>query len=171
LTGGTGTLRSRITTSRLDGRHSHIGSAAGDFFALLKPRVMSLVVFTAFVGLVATGAESITPVIAITAARRGTALWTPSGLQSAVLDARYRLFAGGRSPRGACSPGGLVFGLCCRVTVATLRRAGQLACSALLALIFFYYSHVWLKRGAAEHRDRRRRGRSSDDRLGAATGT
>ena len=28
-------------------------ATAGDFFALLKPRVMSLVVFTAFVGLVA----------------------------------------------------------------------------------------------------------------------
>ena len=42
-----------------------IGSV-GDYFALLKPRVMSLVVFTALVGMVAAPG-GINPVIAITA--------------------------------------------------------------------------------------------------------
>ena len=41
-------------------------ATAGDFFALLKPRVMSLVVFTAFVGLVAAPV-AVNPVIAVTA--------------------------------------------------------------------------------------------------------
>src|SRR3954463_7292193 len=39
-------------------------ATAGDFFALLKPRVMSLVVFTAFVGLVAAPV-SVNPLIAM----------------------------------------------------------------------------------------------------------
>ena len=41
-------------------------AGAGDYFALLKPRVMSLVVFTAFVGLVAAPV-AINPLIAIIA--------------------------------------------------------------------------------------------------------
>ena len=41
-------------------------ATAGDYFALLKPRVMSLVVFTAFVGLVAAPV-SINPLIALIA--------------------------------------------------------------------------------------------------------
>src|SRR4026207_1650264 len=39
-------------------------ATAGDFFALLKPRVMSLVVFTAFVGLVAAPV-TINPLLAV----------------------------------------------------------------------------------------------------------
>src|ERR1700752_4598489 len=41
-------------------------ATAGDFFALLKPRVMSLVVFTAFVGLVAAPV-TINPLLAVVA--------------------------------------------------------------------------------------------------------
>jgi len=41
-------------------------ATAGDFFALLKPRVMSLVVFTAFVGLVAAPV-TINPLLAVIA--------------------------------------------------------------------------------------------------------
>src|SRR6185369_5259126 len=41
-------------------------ATARDFFALLKPRVMSLVVFTAFVGLVAAPVET-NPLIALIA--------------------------------------------------------------------------------------------------------
>ncbi|TIO99072.1 MAG: protoheme IX farnesyltransferase, partial [Mesorhizobium sp.] len=41
-------------------------ATAGDFFALLKPRVMSLVVFTAFVGMVAAPV-AINPLLAVIA--------------------------------------------------------------------------------------------------------
>src|SRR5690349_19274958 len=41
-------------------------ATAGDYFALLKPRVMSLVVFTAFVGLVAAPV-AINPLLAVIA--------------------------------------------------------------------------------------------------------
>ncbi|TKB88005.1 MAG: protoheme IX farnesyltransferase, partial [Mesorhizobium sp.] len=41
-------------------------ATAGDFFALLKPRVMSLVVFTAFVGMVAAPV-TINPLLAVIA--------------------------------------------------------------------------------------------------------
>ncbi len=53
--------------NRLDDSGIRMSEAtAGDFFALLKPRVMSLVVFTAFVGLVAAPV-AINPLIAVIA--------------------------------------------------------------------------------------------------------
>ena len=58
-----------VSRNRLNGTGVRISEAtAGDFFALLKPRVMALAVFTAFVGLmVAPGAMN--PVIALIAMR------------------------------------------------------------------------------------------------------
>ncbi len=49
-----------------DGRFRVSEATAGDFVALLKPRVMSLVVFTAFVGLLAAPVAP-NPLIAVIA--------------------------------------------------------------------------------------------------------
>src|SRR5690606_1552701 len=80
----------------------------GDFFALLKPRVMSLVVFTALVGMV-VAPGSIHPVIAITvllaiAVGAGAAgalnMW-----YAADIDARMQRTATRPIPMGRITPG------------------------------------------------------------------
>ena len=50
-----------ITSANQDIADYHLPSA-GDYFSLLKPRVMSLVIFTAFIGLLVAPGE-IHPVI------------------------------------------------------------------------------------------------------------
>src|SRR5579871_1222170 len=72
-------------------------AGAGDYFELMKPRVMSLVVFTALAGLyVAPG--HVHPVIA--AAAGALNMWF-----DADIDARMARTAGRPVPRGAVTPG------------------------------------------------------------------
>ena len=131
-----------------------IGASAGDFVALLKPRVMSLVVFTGFVGLVlAPGA--LHPVLAITAilciaAGAGAAgainMWYDADIDACMSRTRSRPVPAGRVAPGTA----LGFG----VTLATGAvlvmglAVNLLAASLLLATILFYvlvYT-MWLKR-------------------------
>ena len=88
---------------------------AGDYFALLKPRVMSLVIFTAFVGIVAAPG-TIHPWIAAVAL---LAIAVGAGAAGALnmwydadIDARMRRTASRPVPRGAILPGeALGFGM------------------------------------------------------------
>ncbi|RWC39101.1 MAG: protoheme IX farnesyltransferase [Mesorhizobium sp.] len=129
-------------------------ATAGDFFALLKPRVMSLVVFTAFVGLVAAPV-SINPLLAVIAI---LAIAIGAGASGALnmwydadIDAVMTRTAGRPVPAGRIRPGeALSFGLVLSVlSVMTLGVLVNWLSATLLAFTIFFYAVVytmWLKR-------------------------
>ena len=131
----------------------------GDYVALLKPRVMSLVVFTALVGLL-VAPVSLHPVeafaailfIALGAGASGALnMW-----YDADIDAVMRRTRGRPIPSGRVEPGeALAVGLALSgISVVMLALATNLLAAALLAFtIFFYavvYSH-WLKRSTPQN--------------------
>lgn len=134
---------------------SHENEASfGDFFALLKPRVMSLVVFTALVGLlVAPG--GINPVIgfasilfiAIGAGASGALnMW-----YDADIDAVMKRTAGRPVPSGKVEAGeAFAIGITLSVmAVVMLALAANFVAAGLLAFTIFFYAVVytmWLKR-------------------------
>ncbi|RWD35780.1 heme o synthase [Mesorhizobium sp.] len=129
-------------------------ATAGDFFALLKPRVMSLVVFTAFVGLVAAPV-TINPLLAVIAI---LAIAIGAGSSGALnmwydadIDAVMTRTAGRPVPAGRIRPGeALSFGLVLSVlSVMTLGVLVNWLSATLLAFTIFFYAVVytmWLKR-------------------------
>ncbi|MER8483868.1 heme o synthase [Mesorhizobium sp. M1322] len=129
-------------------------ATAGDFFALLKPRVMSLVVFTAFVGLVAAPV-TINPLLAVIAI---LAIAIGAGASGALnmwydadIDAVMTRTAGRPVPAGRIRPGeALSFGLVLSVlSVMTLGVLVNWLSATLLAFTIFFYAVVytmWLKR-------------------------
>ncbi|PAQ10102.1 heme o synthase [Mesorhizobium temperatum] len=129
-------------------------ATAGDFFALLKPRVMSLVVFTAFVGLVAAPV-TINPLLAVIAI---LAIAIGAGASGALnmwydadIDAVMTRTASRPVPAGRVRPGeALSFGLVLSVlSVMTLGVLVNWLSATLLAFTIFFYAVVytmWLKR-------------------------
>jgi protoheme IX farnesyltransferase len=127
---------------------------AGDYFALLKPRVMSLVIFTAFVGIVAAPG-TLHPLlglvalmaIAIGAGASGALnMWYDADIDSVMRRTRSRPV-----PRGAILPGeALGFGAFLAVaSVIALGLFVNLVAAALLAFTIFFYVVIytmWLKR-------------------------
>ncbi|MAM60755.1 heme o synthase [Maritimibacter sp. UBA3975] len=126
----------------------------GDYFALLKPRVMSLVVFTAFVGLlVAPGA--INPFVGLCAilfiAVGGGASGALNMWWDADIDAKMRRTVKRPIPAGKIEPGEAL-GLGIALTgfsVIMLFLATNWVAGALLAFTIFFYVVIytmWLKR-------------------------
>ena len=147
----------------MSGIHANIANSAvaqggqgtvGDYFALLKPRVMSLVVFTALVGIVAAPG-TIHPwlgfiallAIAVGAGASGALnMW-----YDADIDAVMKRTASRPVPRGAILPGeALGFGLTLTAgAVLILGLLVNVAAAALLAFTIFFYIAIytmWLKR-------------------------
>ncbi len=127
---------------------------ARDYFELLKPRVMSLVIFTAFVGLM-MAPGTVHPVIAFTAILCIAVGAGASGCLNmwyeAEIDARMKRTAGRPIPSGRVSRGeALGFGVTLAVgSVVLMGLAVNLAAAALLALTIWFYVFVytiWLKR-------------------------
>ncbi len=127
---------------------------AGDWIALLKPRVLTLVVFTALIGmLVAPG--HINPVVAVVAI---VAITVAAGAAGAInmwfdrdIDARMARTATRPIPAGRIAPGeALGFGITlAAASVGLMYLATNLAASAVLALSIGFYVFVytmWLKR-------------------------
>ena len=126
----------------------------GDYVALLKPRVMSLVVFTALVGLL-VAPVSLHPVeafaailfIALGAGASGALnMW-----YDADIDAVMRRTAKRPVPSGRVEPGeALAIGVgLSGLSVVMLGLATNLVAAALLAFTIFFYAVVytiWLKR-------------------------
>jgi heme o synthase len=131
----------------------------GDFLALLKPRVMSLVVFTAFVGL-ATAPGAIDPVIALIAI---LAIAVGAGASGALnmwydadIDAVMSRTAKRPIPAGRVTPDqALAFGIVLSVlAVMTLGLLVDPLAGALLAFTIFFYAVVytmWLKRSTPQN--------------------
>jgi protoheme IX farnesyltransferase len=127
---------------------------AGDYFALLKPRVMSLVIFTAFVGIVAAPG-TLHPLLAFVAL---LAIAVGAGASGALnmwydadIDARMRRTRLRPVPRGAILPGeALGFGVFLAIaSVIVLGLFVNLVAAALLAFTIFFYVVIytmWLKR-------------------------
>ncbi len=129
-------------------------ASAADYFALLKPRVMSLVVFTGLVGIVlAPGA--LHPVIAVTAliciAAGAGASGAINMYYDADIDALMRRTRDRPIPRGAVAPAdALGLGVTLAVgSVLVMGLAVNLVAAALLAGTIAFYVFVytmWLKR-------------------------
>jgi heme o synthase len=134
------------------------GSAA-DYWALLKPRVMSLVIFTAIVGLVAAPGD-IHPWLGFVAI---LCIATGAGAAGALnmwydadIDAVMKRTASRPVPSGAIQPGeALGFGLALGVgSVLVLGLIVNLASAALLAFTIFFYVIIytmWLKRSTPQN--------------------
>jgi protoheme IX farnesyltransferase len=149
-----------MTDTSLDRFGSQTREAGfGDYVALMKPRVMSLVVFTALVGLaVAPGAlhpvEALAAIlfIALGAGAAGALnMWW-----DADIDAVMRRTAGRPIPAGAVAPGeALGLGLALAgFSVVMLGLATNLAAAGLLAFTIFFYAVVysmWLKRATPQN--------------------
>lgn len=134
-------------------------ASAGDFFALLKPRVMSLVVFTAFAGLVlAPGA--INPVMALFAiiciavgagASGALNMWYDADIDAVMARTATRPI-----PAGKIVPSeALAFGLVLSAfSVAILGLAVNTLSAGLLAFTIFFYAVIytmWLKRSTPQN--------------------
>jgi protoheme IX farnesyltransferase len=130
------------------------GGSVGDFLALMKPRVMSLVILTALVGMVAAPGPlhpffSVIGLlcIAVGAGASGALnMW-----YDADIDARMARTAARPIPRGhVTADEALAFGVVLSVfSVMTLGLLVNWAAGALLALTIFFYLFIytmWLKR-------------------------
>ncbi len=134
-------------------------ATAGDYIALLKPRVMSLVVFTALVGLsVAPG--SLHPATAFTALLCVAVGAGASGALNmwydADIDAVMTRTANRPVPMGRVQPGeALAFGLTLSgFAVMTLGLLVNWFAAGLLAFTIFFYVvvyTVWLKRSTSQN--------------------
>ncbi len=134
-------------------------AGAGDYIELMKPRVMSLVVFTALVGLyVAPG--HLHPVIALTAllciAVGAGAAGALNMWYDADIDARMARTAGRPIPRGDVTPGeAAAFGMTLAgFSIAALGVLVNWFAAALLAFTIFFYVAVytmWLKRSTPQN--------------------
>jgi protoheme IX farnesyltransferase len=134
--------------------HPVSGAFARDYFDLMKPRVMSLVVFTALVGLVVAPAH-VHPVIGFTAllciAVGAGAAGALNMWYDADIDALMTRTAQRPIPRGRIPPAdALGFGLTLAVgSVVVLGLLVNFLAAALLAFTIFFYVVVytmWLKR-------------------------
>jgi heme o synthase len=134
-------------------------ATVSDYFALLKPRVMALAVFTAFVGLmVAPGMMNpVVAVIAIAAIAVGAGaagalnMWYDADIDALMSRTSKRPIPSGRVTQGEALGFGLVLAALSVMTLGVL--VGWLAGSLLAFTIFFYvviYT-IWLKRSTPQN--------------------
>ena len=131
----------------------------GDYVALLKPRVMSLVVFTAFVGLMAAPvalhpveAFSAILFIAIGAGASGSLnMWWDADIDAVMRRTKSRPIPSGRTtPDAALGLGVALSGL----SVLMLGLAANWHAAGWLAFTIFFYAVVytmWLKRATPQN--------------------
>ena len=126
----------------------------GDYVALTKPRVMSLAVFTALVGLMVApgGIDPFNGVVALLciAAGAGAAaalnMWYDADIDAVMARTATRPIPSGRVSRSEALVFGLMLGICAILVLGTLLN---MAAAALLAFTIFFYVVVytmWLKR-------------------------
>lgn len=155
------TLSNSLTESQSESRVT-AGLSQGDvsdFFALLKPRVMFLVVFTALVGMVISPSD-VSPVLAFVSllmiAVGGGAsgclnMWWDADIDAVMTRTRKRPI-----PAGKIEPSeALAFGLTLSAgSVIILGLASNWLAAGLLAFTIFFYAVVysmWLKRSTPQN--------------------
>ncbi len=123
-------------------------ASPGDFLALLKPRVMSLVIFTALVGLV-RAPDHVHPVIAFTAllciavgagAAGALNMWWDADIDAIMSRTSRRPIPAGRITPGECLAFGLT--LAC-FSVGVLGLLVNVLSAALLAFTIFFYVVIY----------------------------
>jgi len=138
---------------------SELGATAADWLALLKPRVMSLVVFTGAVGLVVAPVH-MNPILAVTAilciavgagAAGAINMWYDRDIDAVMLRTASRAVAAGRiEPASA-----LGFGVVLAVgSVLLMAVAANLVAAAVLAGSIGFYVFIytmWLKRRTSQN--------------------
>jgi len=158
LSEGTG-LYGPMAAERLRAPAQPSMASVGDYVALMKPRVMSLVVFTALVGLVVAPGQ-LHPVIGFAAllciAVGAGAAGALNMWYDADIDARMSRTMGRPIPAGRLLPGeALAFGLTLATgSVAMLGLIANWLAAALLAFTIFFYVVVytmWLKRSTPQN--------------------
>jgi len=146
-----------VTASNVEPGVSIAG--VGDYLELMKPRVMSLVVFTAFVGLLIAPGH-LHPVIGLTAliciAVGAGAAGALNMWYDADIDARMARTSARPIPAGRLAPGeALAFGLTLAAfSVVVLGLLVNVIAAALLAVTIAFYVVVytmWLKRSTPQN--------------------
>ncbi len=131
----------------------------GDYVALLKPRVMSLVIFTALVGMAASpgGLHPALAVIALVSIAVGAGasgalnMWYDADVDSVMRRTAGRPIPAGRMRRSDALGFGIVLAA---FAVATLGLASNWLAAGLLAFTIFFYAVIytmWLKRWTAQN--------------------
>ena len=134
-------------------------ATAGDFFALLKPRVMSLVVFTAAVGLFVAPvgldpALTVTAIICIAVGAGASGalnMWYDADIDAVMSRTAARPVPSGRIAAGEALTFGLVLSA---ISVIALGTFVNWLASALLAFTIFFYAVIytmWLKRSTPQN--------------------
>jgi protoheme IX farnesyltransferase len=136
-----------------------VSATAGDYFALMKPRVMSLVVFTGLAGLV-SAPGGVDPVLgfaillAIAAGAGGSGalnMWYDSDIDAKMKRTASRPVAAGRIPREEALGLGLTMSI---LSVLVMMLAAGLLPAAMLAFTIWFYAVVYtmvLKRSTPEN--------------------
>jgi protoheme IX farnesyltransferase len=135
------------------------GARVEDYFALLKPRVMSLVVFTAVVGLLLApgGINPVLGVIAILCIAVGAGasgslnMWYDAEIDAVMSRTANRPIPAGRVPRDHALTLGLVLS---GFSVMLLGLATNWLAAGLLAFTIFFYAVIytmWLKRATPQN--------------------
>ncbi len=131
----------------------------GDYFALLKPRVMSLVVFTALVGLLAAPV-GVHPLIGFAAilfiaigggASGALNMWYDADIDRVMKRTKSRPVPAGKVQAGEALALGLALS---GFSVVMLALATNIAAGAMLAFTIFFYVVIytmWLKRSTPQN--------------------
>lgn len=134
--------------------------APKDYFDLLKPRVMSLVIFTAFVGMIIAPGSDLHPVlaaisilcIAVGAGASGALnMWYDADVDSEMSRTSKRPIPSGRVNKEDALALGLVLSL---FSVMLLGFAANWLAAGLLAFTIFFYAVIytmWLKRATPQN--------------------
>ena len=134
-------------------------SSASDYVALLKPRVMSLVVFTGLVGYVAApgagdwvlGFAAIVSIAIAAGASGALNMWYDSDIDVTMTRTRLRPIPSGRVDREEALMLGLILSA---LSVVTMQLAAGPLAAGLLAFTIFFYAVVytmWLKRSTPQN--------------------
>ncbi len=126
----------------------------GDYFELLKPRVMSLVIFTAFVGLIVApvgvhpfvGLASILCVAVGAGASAALNMWWDADIDRIMARTQKRPIPSGRITEGEAFGVGIALSI---MSVAMLGLFANWLSAGILAFTIFFYAVIytmWLKR-------------------------
>jgi protoheme IX farnesyltransferase len=139
--------------------HQPHAAGASDYIALLKPRVMSLVVFTALVGYVCApgrgdlvlGFAAILAIAVAAGASGALNMWFDADIDAIMTRTRTRPIPAGRVPREEALMLGLTLSA---LSVVTMELAAGPLAAGLLAFTIFFYAVVytmWLKRATPQN--------------------
>lgn len=134
-------------------------ASASDYLALLKPRVMSLVVFTGLVGYVAApgagdpvlGFAAILSIAIAAGASGALNMWFDADIDAIMTRTRRRPIPSGRIAREDALMLGLTLSA---LSVVTMQLAAGPLAAGLLAFTIFFYAVVytmWLKRSTPQN--------------------